>query len=283
MKILTFDIEDWFHVLDNEKTKSVSSWSNFESRVHQGVEHILGLLDDCKQKHATFFCLGWVAENFPEVIQKIDNAGFHIASHSYGHQLAYEQSSKEFKNDLLRSINTIQDVTGKKVDAYRAPGFSITEQNQWAFSALIDCGIKFDCSVFPAKRAHGGLPNYDCAKPSVIKIGSQELLSFPINTASVFGKSFVYSGGGYFRLLPYSLISYLLNRDDYVMTYFHPRDFDVNQPLIPGVSGFRKFKSYVGIEGATTKLKRIIRENDFVDLPTASGLVAWSSAPKIKL
>jgi len=282
VKILTFDIEDWFHILDNPETQSPESWQNYESRLRHGVDTILQLLDETSQP-ATFFCLGWVAEKYPEAIRQIDSAGYEIASHSYAHQLAYNQSQQEFREDLHRSLSILQDIIGKPVTTYRAPGFSITHENLWAFEEIIKQGIKVDCSLFPANRAHGGLPGIDEAVPSMGAWDSDEIKLFPINTRSILGKKIIYSGGGYFRVTPGVLLQKWFQSDNYVMTYFHPRDFDPGQPIVPGLGAVRKFKSYVGIRTARVKLRRILQANSFMDVGRASETVDWDSAPRVDL
>ena len=282
MKILTFDIEEWFHILDNPDTQSTESWLQYDTRLRQGVDTILHLLDETSQM-ATFFCLGWVAEKYPEVIRQIDNAGYEIASHSYAHQLAFNQSPKEFREDLRKSLSVLQDITGKSVNTYRAPGFSITSENLWAFEELIDQGIKVDCSLFPANRAHGGLPGLQEAVPTMGVWEGLTIELFPINTKSILGKKVIYSGGGYFRLAPGFLLNKWFQDDKYVMTYFHPRDFDPEQPMVPGLSAVRKFKSYVGIRNARAKLRRLLQANSFMDVSKASKSVDWDAAPRVNL
>jgi len=233
MRILTFDIEDWFHILDHAKTASPTTWDKFEPRIRQNMEKIFRLIDDTNSK-ATFFCMGWVAEKYPDVIRDIDQAGFEIGSHSNFHQLAYQQTPEEFRNDLKTSICNIEDLISKKVRAYRAPGFSITENNKWAFDVLIEEGIEIDC---------------------------------------------VFSGGGYFRALPYQFLRRAFGSNDYIMTYFHPRDFDPDQPIIPGLSLKRRFTSYYGLKNCLSKLKSILEEFDFIDLEEANQMVEWSNIP----
>ena len=155
MNILTFDIEEWFHILDNDTTKAESDWKHYESRLPQNMDRIFSFLEGNNQS-ATFFVVGWIAQKYPEVIRKIDSLNFEIGSHTHFHQLMYEQSSKQINEDLRRSIHTIEDITGKKIKAFRAPGFSINEKNKWAFDILCENGITHDCSIFPASRAHGG-------------------------------------------------------------------------------------------------------------------------------
>jgi polysaccharide deacetylase family protein (PEP-CTERM system associated) len=282
MKILTFDIEEWFHILDNPQTRSMQSWGRFPSRLMTGVESILSLLDETHQK-ATFYCLGWVAEKHPEAIKLIHEAGFDIGTHSYAHQLAYDQDRDSFREDLHKSIVILQDIIGKPIESYRAPGFSITTENLWAFEILLEEGIKIDSSLFPANRAHGGLPGFETVTPSRGYWGENHLKLFPINTKSFLGRKFIYSGGGYFRLFPRTVIQGWFGVDDYVMTYFHPRDFDPGQPLVPGLSPGRRFKSYVGIKGARNKLKAILEQYRFTDVPTAVRQVDWDKAPSVDL
>jgi len=282
MKILTFDIEDWFHVLDNEKTANPTSWSKFPTRIEIGVDRILQLLSDTGQP-ATFFCLGWVAVKYPNIIRKIKKNGHHIASHSHFHQLAYNQSQAEFEEDLKLSIDSLQQLVGDKIDTYRAPGFSITSNNLWVFESLDMMGITNDCSIFPASRAHGGLSGYSYPIPSKICYQGVTMKSLPINTVSIFGKDMVYSGGGYFRLLPLWYLKKRFNNDLYIMTYFHPRDFDSDQPMIPGLSVSRKFKSYVGLGGTLRKLQRILSAHEFLNVNLAVEQIDWAAVNMVKL
>lgn len=282
MKILTFDIEDWFHVLDNEETNCIDDWGRFPSRVEKNVYTILNLLDDNNQK-ATFFILGWIAQKFPKLVREIAQRGHHIGCHSYAHQLVYSQSKKEFKEDLKKAKELIESVTCKSIDAYRAPGFSIDAKSLWAFEILFELGFRIDSSIFPANRAHGGISSFPYAEPILGTIGGNFIKLFPLNSKKALGQSFIYSGGGYFRLFPSFLIQRWFRNDDYVMTYFHPRDFDPNQPVVPGLNYLRYFKSYVGLGGSLAKLENLFNVNQFVTIEEASNIVDWSSAKIVSL
>lgn len=282
MRILTFDIEEWFHILDNDSTKTFKEWSNYETRIHSNMDKIFDLLAKSNQK-ATFFVVGWIAEKYPEVIKDIDKHGHEIGSHTHMHQLMYEQKRGEIQADLQKSINILESITGKKIRAFRAPGFSITEKNKWVFEILAENGITHDSSIFPAGRTHGGFPSYPSAEPSIIDINGYHLKEFPINTASILGRKWIYSGGGYFRLTPYNLVKYWSESSDYIMTYFHPRDFDPDQPVIKELSLSRKFKSYVGLTNCMNKLEKWTIDFKFTDLEGADKTINWSNAPVIKL
>ena len=282
MKFITFDIEDWFHILDHPETANPASWDKFESRIDYGVGLILDLMDKHNLK-GTFFCLGWIAEKHPHIIKRIDAAGHHIGTHSYYHQLVYEQTEDEYRIDLSDSIKILSDLTGKTIDAYRAPGFSIKESNLWAFDVMAEEGIKYDSSVFPANRAHGGLPQFTTDQPcKVMTEKGSEIIELPMNTASLLGQKFVFSGGGYFRLLPEWYLKKLFKSQTYAMTYFHPRDFDLDQPLVPGLTKLRRFKSYFGIHSTLGKLDRVLMSNSFESLEHCTESMI-EKFPKIKL
>lgn len=282
MNVLTFDIEEWFHILDNDSTKGINEWKRYEQRIYENCDRILELLRKHNQK-ASFFCLGWIAEHYPDIIRKIDRDGHSIGTHSYYHQLAYTQNKDEFKHDTERSIKTLEDLIGKKIIMYRSPGFSIKKTNLWAFEVLSECGIEIDSSIFPAKRAHGGYDTYLINKPSIIIYNGVELKELPINTFQVFSYPYVFSGGGYFRLTPYFLLNYFFKRSSYVMTYFHPRDFDSKQPVIQELSLIRRYKSYIGLRTSLYKLDALLKRYSFSDISEVSSSIHWETVPRYNL
>jgi polysaccharide deacetylase family protein (PEP-CTERM system associated) len=282
MRILTFDIEDWFHVLDNEASRGPTQWAAYTPRLHANMDRMLGILAE-KGVKGTFFCLGWIAERHPEVIKNIHAAGHEIAAHSYAHQLTYEQSPEEFAKDLRRCLSVLEDLIGEKLRAYRAPGFSLTEENTWVFDILVKNGIEVDCSVFPAARGHGGFNNFGACEPALIECASGRLKAFPISVWNFLGRRLVYSGGGYFRLFPYAIIKTLVRRSDYVMTYFHPRDFDPGQPMLEGLGPVRRFKSYYGLARSEEKFRRLLDDFELIDLRSAERLVDWENCKRIKI
>lgn len=280
MKILTFDIEDWFHILDHSATATSDQWEAFPSRLETGVGEILELLEESGHQ-ATFFCLGWVAQKYPWVVRSISEAGHEIGTHSHLHKLVYQQTPQEFGEDLRKSKVILEDLIGRKVSCYRAPGFSITSASSWAFELLIENEIEYDCSIFPAPRAHGGIPDAGISGPAKIALQSGTLKCFPMNAVTLFGTSFVFSGGGYFRLLPRSYLRYLFAREPYVMTYFHPRDFDPDQPVLSGLSPLRRFKTYVGLRSSQQKLREILGLHSFMSISEAASEIDWSVAPNL--
>ncbi len=282
MNILTFDVEEWFHLLDFDATRTEAEWGKYEVRIHENVERLFRILEETDTK-ATFFVIGWVAKTYPDLIRRIAEK-YQIGCHTMNHQLVWQQSPAEFRSDVETGVKMLEDITGKKVECFRAPGFSIRESEGYAFETLSELGIKYDCSVFPAAHAHGGLPSYPKAAPGIIEYKGIRMKEFPVGFKTIAGKHIIFSGGGYFRLCPYPLIKrWTAESSEYLMAYIHPRDLDTGQPMLEGLPLARKFKSYVGLKGAEGKLRRWLTDFKFVDVSEATTLVNWSASPKVIL
>jgi len=282
MNILTIDVEEWFHLLGNDDTKSEQQWVNYEVRIYENMDRVFRILDDTNTK-ATFFIIGWVARTYPDIVKRIAEK-YEIASHTMYHQLVWEQTPMEFKEDVDSSIKLLQDITGQPIKCFRAPGFSIRETEPWAFEILHDLGIEIDCSIFPAHHAHGGFPSYGKAEPAIIEYNGKQIKEFPISGRPIYGHHLIYQGGGYFRLFPYWLVKKWAKEDnDYLLSYIHPRDLDAGQPIIPGLPFSRRFKSYVGIKHAEEKLRRFLTDFRFTDLSTGVNAYDWNQSRIVKL
>ena len=175
MKIITFDIEDWYNHDDYSRD---FAWEKHEARIYEGTEKILTAMAERGIK-GTFFCVGWIAEHHPQVIKDIAAAGHHLGCHSYQHELATRFTPQEFKEDTYKAKCLIEDVAGSEVDAFRVPSFSITKDNLWTFDVLAELGFKYDSSVFPSTHEFGGIPSYP-AEPSILRTHNGDLKEFPI-------------------------------------------------------------------------------------------------------
>lgn len=282
MNILTFDVEEWFHLLDFDATRTEAEWGKYEVRIYENVDRILDILERTNTK-GTFFIIGWIAKTYPEVVRKIAEK-YQIGCHTMNHQLVWQQSREEFRQDVETGVKMLEDITGKKVECFRAPGFSIRESEAWAFETLAELGIKYDSSIFPAPHAHGGMPSFGNAAPTMIRYQGVEMKEFPVCFKTIAGKHIVFSGGGYFRLFPYPLIKkWSKESEDYLLSYIHPRDLDGGQPMLEGLPIQRKFKSYVGTKGAAGKLRRYLKDFQFTDIATAEQQIDWEKAPVVRL
>jgi len=262
--IFTIDVEDWFHILDLPSTPKISEWKSLESHVEKNFNRLLGIFE----KHnvqATCFFLGWIAEQYPHLVLEAQNKGHEIASHGYAHELVYTQTEQDFFEDAVKAINILENITGNKVTGYRSSGFSVTEDTPWFFDKLLEAGYRYDSSVFPAKRGHGGLQSVQKG-PHTVDRKQGKLLEFPITVKDVFGKPVCFFGGGYLRIFPYPVIKRMagkvLQDERPVIFYIHPREIDPKHPRLP-MNMKRRFKSYVNLDTTEKKIHRILEDFEF--------------------
>lgn len=276
MNILTIDLEEWHTYRIFEKGKP----SYFEPILESLLENILDLLESNKIK-ATFFCLGIIARKNKHIIQKISERGHEIACHSDQHLFVNKMNFNQFAEDTKRAICSLEDLTGHKVIAYRAPAFSIDKNTPWALDILQENGIEIDCSIFPASRSYGGIKELNTGEPFLL-VGKNSLLKeFPLNYANIFSnKKIMFSGGGYFRILPYKMISKFVNKSNYNMFYFHLRDFDRKQVKVYNT---RFVQNYIGINSALNKLNSLTQDFDFISLNEADKRIDWENSCKLSL
>jgi peptidoglycan-N-acetylglucosamine deacetylase len=268
---LSFDIEDWFHIVEVAAVENPDLWPGLHDRsiVDRYTDLILRICAD-HQTRATFFILGWVAERHPDLVRRIAQAGHELATHSYWHRKVYELTPQSFAQDLRLSIDAIHAaVPAAAIRGFRAPSFSITRGCEWAFDVLLDCGLTYDASLFPAARGHGG---YACAPgPHVLTTPrGRRIPELPMSIAPVglgpLRKRMCYSGGGYFRLLPYRMIEQGVRSEAAAgratVVYLHPRDFAPDCPRAP-MPPHRRFKCYVGLTTTERKLRALLRDHSW--------------------
>jgi polysaccharide deacetylase family protein (PEP-CTERM system associated) len=256
---LTIDVEDYFQVSAFASHIPRSEWPVRECRVERNVASILAMLDDHGTK-ATFFTLGWIAERYPGVVREIVANGHELASHGYGHERASDQTPESFYADINVAKLLLEDLSGSEVKGYRAPSFSIGEQNLWAFECLERAGYHYSSSIYPIHHDHYGMPN---APRHAHAIGN--LLEIPATTLRFFNRNWPASGGGYFRLMPYGLSRWMIERINRVdnmpaVFYFHPWEVDVEQPRITGISAKTRFRHYLNIHRMENRLRRLLAD-----------------------
>lgn len=207
----------------------------------------------------TFFTLGWVAERHPDLIRRIASAGHEVASHGYGHELVYSLSPAEFREDVRRSKEILEDVSGRPVTGYRAPCFSITE---WAVDILQELGFEYDSSVFPtvAHDRYGRLRSVEMGRPVVeLRPGFHEVC---ISCLPIAGRAIPWGGGGYFRLLPGSAwragVRRILDSGTPYVFYIHPWEIDPGQPRVSGLGRVSRFRHYVNLDRSEARLGALL-------------------------
>lgn len=286
--MLSVDVEDWFHILDLDSVPSLDTWSSLPSRVEYNLYRILDLLS-ANRTTATMFFLGWIAERFPHLVAAARARGHEIASHGYSHRLVYTMTPREFVEDTRRARAILQDISGDPVWGYRAPGFSVTAQTPWFFQCLAEIGHTYDCSVFPARRRHGGLATAERAPHIPFRpVGAgRPLIELPVSVAPVLGRRVCFFGGGYLRLFPTWLIRTMAERvfaeGMPVMFYVHPRDIDPEQPRL-AMPPVRWFQCYANLGTTYAKLQSLLRTFPFVSVEEYLAASGWAAPqlPEVK-
>jgi len=281
----TVDVEDYYHVSAFERYVD-RRWDAFPSRVLGNTRRILELLAAARVR-ATFFVLGWVAERFAPLVHEIHACGHEIGSHGYGHELIYRLTPEQFRADLVRARNILEDLLGQPVRAYRAPSFSITRRSAWALEILAEEGITYDSSIFPIRHDRYGIPG---ARAGIHRIETHSgcIWEFPPSVLRVAGFNVPISGGGYFRLYPLALSLRWLgqinrkHRRPFVF-FVHPWELDPRQPRLPVPSLVSRFRHYVNLRTTRGKLEALLGAFPFAPMGQVIHQVGENAAPTVRL
>ncbi len=255
---LTIDVEDYFQVSALAPHFPRSQWDSVPCRVERNVERILALLDEFDAR-ATFFTLGWIAERHPGLVQRIAAAGHEVASHGYGHERASAQTPDAFLADIKLAKLVLEDLCGAPVTGYRAPSFSIGAGNPWAHDCIAQAGYHYSSSVYPVRHDHYGMPD----APRFPYRLDNGLIEVPVTTVRWLGRNWPAGGGGYFRLLPYAVSRWQIERvnradDAPAIFYFHPWELDPQQPRVREASARTRFRHYVNLDLTEARLRRLL-------------------------
>lgn len=271
----TVDLEDWYHGL-TRTLATPERWSSLPKRAENTVPHLLDLLSNSGVR-TTFFVLGDLAEKHPKLIKRISDQGHELGSHGYSHRPVGQFSRKEFKKELEKSIAIIEQLTGISPIGFRAPQFSINQKCTWAFEVLAETGFEYDSSVFPTRSLFYGYPG--ASRKPYKPLKNSDIVEYPVATTRIGKLTVPVAGGVYNRMLPYSIIKWLMkriNQEEYpAVLYVHPWELDRKQPRIP-VSFRERITHYGRRNTLDQKLKSLFL--DFKFLPLGEVHRQWLSA-----
>ncbi len=260
---LTIDVEDWYQGIEIEPEQ----WGAYESRIGESLPRLLALLAEAGVK-ATFFVLGRVAEQRPDLVKRIHLEGHEIGTHGYSHRLLYKLEKSEFEAELVRSIALLEDLTGAPVKSYRAAFFSITKASLWALDILAAQGLTLDSSIFPVRNYRYGIPDAP-RHPYIYRHDGLEIAEFPPSTVRFLGANIPVAGGFYLRLFPYAVLRRALagiNRRGYPgVIYLHPWELDPEHPRLP-LPRRIALPHYHNLRSTEGKLRRLLQAFPFAPL-----------------
>ncbi len=254
--VLTVDVEEWYHLLEGRGVPPIEQWDDLDSRIDRNMNLILEALGEASVP-ATLFWLGWLAERHKGLVRKCLDMGHEIASHGYAHLMPYRIGPEAFDDDIRRGKAILEDITGRRMAGFRAPGFGIEKDAAWVFDSLRRAGFIYDASSFPAKRATGDMGGCQL-DPHVIDTPSGQIWECPVSVVSFLGRRMSLFSGGYLRIAPLPLIRWgvrkLKRQGRSLIVVVHPREVDPDHPRLPlGLK--RCFKCYVNLKTTMPKLR----------------------------
>ncbi len=266
--VLSFDVEE-HHRIDAAAGLQVAPLAQriYRERMNHSTTWILEQLAE-REILATFFIVGEIARTHPKLVRSICEAGHEVASHGWDHRRIHVMSPESFKEDIRTSKDALEQVCGTAVVGYRAPTFSVVRQTAWALDILAEVGMAYDSSIYPVHHDRYGIPGAPRC-PFLAQGLEREILELPPATLRIGGLNVPIGGGGYFRLLPFPLmkLALSLSRSDprcgATVLYFHPWEFDTDQPQLP-LNALSRFRTYVGIRRTRDRLARLLSGYSFV-------------------
>jgi len=257
----SFDIEDWHH----SELNPVQDAHPTESIVVRGTEAILDLL----ARHgwrSTFFVLGEIVRDHPQLVRRMVAEGHELACHGMGHRPLWRSDANAFRAELREFRAAVEGVLGHfPVTGFRAPTFSIDHSNPWALDVLREEGYRYDSSIFPMKVKMYGTPGAPVGiyRPSATDLRRHDpdgaLVEFPVAIAELQGVRFPVGGGFYLRALPLPLfragLDFILKHRPFVL-YLHPREItpEARRSALDPVNGFI---TYVNLHTVMAKLEHL--------------------------
>jgi polysaccharide deacetylase family protein (PEP-CTERM system associated) len=259
--VMSIDVEEWFHVENLRRIIQRDTWPSRESRVERAMDRMLQLMADRNVK-ATCFVLGLVAEQAPQLVRRIVEAGHEVASHGYGHELVYESDPDSFRADVERSKALLEDISGQPVRGYRAPSFSLTD---WAIPILEEVGFQYDSSLFPTTIAHDRYGRPDSLKGDAgLSVRPGGFTEVSLSCLTLGGHALPWAGGGYFRLIPYPVfkrgVKRILRSGAPYVFYIHPWELDVDQPRVRGLTRSERFRHYLNIAKTESRWSLLLQD-----------------------
>jgi polysaccharide deacetylase family protein (PEP-CTERM system associated) len=257
---MSIDVEDYFQVQAMAPYIRREDWPNLPCRIERNVDGLLGMLNEAGVT-ATFFTLSWLAERYPAMVRRICDQGHELASHGHAHRLATTQTRTEFFQDVSRAKAILEDVSSRPIKGYRAPSFSIRDNNSWAHAELLRAGYVYSSSVYPMRGDYFNQP----VVPRFPFRTNEGLLEIPVTTSRLLGRNLPTGGGGYFRLLPYEISRWAIGRMNQTegrpaIFYLHPWEIDSDQPRVPGINLKTRFRHYVNIHRTASRMSHLLRE-----------------------
>lgn len=279
--ILTVALEDYFQVGAFNRLIQQGQWYRFETRLEKNTERVLALLERHNLR-ATFFVLGWIADQFPELVKRVADRGHEIASKGYYHRGLTNITPQEFREDLLRSREALEHAAKRKVVGFRVADGWFRPEELWALGTLAEAGYQYDSSIAPLGRTFAHEPHRHFVHQEHTPHGP--IWELPIATRRVCGFDIPIAGGNYIRQLPPFLIRRAIARwdrtiDSPLVFYFHAWELDPEQPTISASSRLTRIRHYRNLHKMEGYLEHFFQKYRFTTAASYLGLSTVLDTP----
>lgn len=280
--ILTVNLEDYFQVGAFNTFIQKNRWQRFESRVEVTTDRTLELLAR-HDARATFFVLGWIADQFPQVVRRVAEAGHEVAVRGYYHRGVQDMTPDEFKADVIRARQAVEDATGRKVNGYRLADGWLRPNDLWALDALAELGFAYDSSITPMRKAFGDDPRR--FTPHEHRNGHRSVLELPVSTGNILGVRVPVASGNYLRQLPQWLTRRATDRwvkqhPHPLVAYFHIWELDPDQPELSGIGLFRRLRHYRNLKKMPARIGELLTRYRFGSVAEFLNLKSEPAPPR---
>lgn len=271
--LLTVAVEDYFDATAIGGLVSERQKRRMEPRVEENTLRALSLLARFGQR-ATFFVLGRVADDHPELIKKIDAAGHEVACKGYQHRPLRDYDEGSFARDARASKRAVEDALGKRALGYRLSQGHLSSRQFWVLEALAEAGFVYDSSVYPRFLAPA---HYRF--PFEYQSRSGRLMEFPLSTLAFGSLHLPMGGGNYFRQLPALVpqLAFAHWHARYVSPYnlyFHVWELDEALPRIATADALRQLRQYRNVTAMAPLLEVFFSRYRFTSLAAFQRLTA---------
>jgi polysaccharide deacetylase family protein (PEP-CTERM system associated) len=272
--LLTVAVEDYYQAAPVRKWISHETWYRFEQRLASSTLRTLDLLDH-HGVGATFFMPGYLADSMPDLVREVARRGHEIGSTGYSHRDAWDIGATEFRTDIARAKDRLEQVGGRRVLGFRMPNRWLSPRDLWVLGVLADAGYLYDSSIRPALRAFGHRSWQD----ALLHLGSEghTFYEVPVSSVSLLGLQVPVGGGGPLRHFPSPWMRRAVSRWDqrspspYVM-YFRTWELDPEQPRLSIAPLSARVRQYRNLDRMTSLLEEYLSTYRFTSVANYIGV-----------
>ncbi len=209
-----------------------------------GFDEYLQILDRHQIK-GTLFTVGSLATRIPDKLKPHLLNGHRLALHNYEHLPPIQIPVEQFREQLQKSKQTLEELFQVPIEGFRAPFFSMDTQH---LQVLRDLGFTYDSSHIRFRKARHTVPldlsDFKEVRPGIFC--NNNFFEFGLSHHKLFGHDYPVSGGGYVRLSNWqfikTLIKQYLRKQDYYVFYLHP--FELSKHKIPIPNDLKSYDRY---------------------------------------